>query len=216
MQWIAIDLTTRRAWLMQGETPVEQRRGSTPHDLIGDWDGPQIIAGLPDAPVVKVPCPVLPSGGAFPSVFQDSPPQLLPHAAAIAGFLASHENWDGIICLVGAMVHWVHVSANEIVSFQSSVVPETFAAFAAGVVDPNAFEAGLQAGLDRPERLLSHIASARVSGNEAIGRILGALVGTDLKGARMYWLGQQVAVIGESPIADAYAHALREQSVPVT
>ncbi|NCW70447.1 MAG: 2-dehydro-3-deoxygalactonokinase, partial [Marivivens sp.] len=179
------------------------------------WQGPQVIAGLPDAAVSHVPCKALPPSGQFGPVVQDSPAHRLPHSAAIAGFLASQDDWDGVICLVSTQVHWVHVSAGEIVSFLSSVTPETFAVFASGAMSTAAFDEGLAQAMDRPERILSHIASARVAGGDAVSRILGLLIGADLKGSRAYWLGQRVAVIGDGVIADGYTRALTAQSVPV-
>jgi 2-dehydro-3-deoxygalactonokinase len=215
MTWIAIDLTSGRSWLMDDHIPLAQRTGTTPEALIGDWQGPQVIAGLPDAAVARVPCKALPPSGQFGPVVQDSPTHQLPHSAAIAGVLASQVDWDGVICLVSSQIHWVHVSAGEIVSFQSSVTPETFAAFASGTMSTAAFDEGLAQAMDRPERILSHIASARVADGDAVSRILGLLIGADLKGSRAYWLGQRVAVIGDGVIADGYTRALTAQSVPV-
>ena len=215
MTWIAIDLTSGRSWLMDDHIPLAQRTGTTPEALIGDWQGPQVIAGLPNAPVTRVPCKALPPSGQFGPVVQDSPAHHLHHSAAIAGFLASQDDWDGVICLVSAQVHWVHVSAGEIVSFQNSVTPETFAAFASGPLTSASFDEGVAQAIDRPERILSHIASARVAEGDAVSRILGLLIGADLKGSRAYWLGQRVAVIGDGVIADGYARALTAQSVPV-
>ena len=211
MQWIAIDLTAQRAWLMDGENVLDERRGATPAALVGDWTGPQIIAGMPDAKEAQTPCKVLPVGGAFPTVKQASPAQRLPHAAAVAGFLDQHEDWDGIVCLVGPQVHWVHVSTGEIVSFASSVTP----ALAPTDWTADDFDRGFERGSDRPEWLLHLLASAQAAGAPD-GEVLGLLVGADLKAARPYVLGQQVAVIGDSPLVSAYVRALKSQGTPVT
>jgi phosphonate metabolism protein PhnN/1,5-bisphosphokinase (PRPP-forming) len=45
----------------------------------------------------------------------------------IAGFLALNPNWDGVICLPGTHSKWVHISAGEVVSFQTFLTGEMFA-----------------------------------------------------------------------------------------
>ncbi|OUD10153.1 hypothetical protein BVC71_01140 [Marivivens niveibacter] len=219
MQWIAIDLTTQRAWKMDGHSPIETRTGSTPAELIGDWTGPQVIAGLPDAPVLDVPCKATPENGAFPRVRQTNPQAQLPHTAAVAGLVAMDDRWDGVMIWVTGQVHWIHVSAGEIISFQSSALPQIYAPYAVDAPDADAFSAGVALGLDRPERMMAHLAALDamdLTAAQRAGQALGILTGTDLKSARAYWLGQQVTVVGSGPIADAYAQALAAQSAPVS
>jgi len=44
----------------------------------------------------------------------------------IAGFLRLNPKWDGIICLPGTHTKWAHVSAGEVVSFQTFMTGELF------------------------------------------------------------------------------------------
>ena len=126
----------------------------------------------------------------------------------IGGFLASRENWDGIICTQeGGISHWLHVSADEVVSCQSFLTPRLNEALG-GADSPD--EAALADSLSRPERLAAHLRAAEVAGKA--GALAGHLVGAELAAARPYWLGQQVAVIGDRL---GYAGALRAQGVPV-
>ena len=45
----------------------------------------------------------------------------------IAGFLSLNPGWDGVICLPGTHTKWVHISAGEVISFQTYMTGELFA-----------------------------------------------------------------------------------------
>jgi len=148
----------------------------------------------------------------------------------IAGFLALNPNWDGVICLPGTHTKWVHISANEVVSFQTFMTGEMFSLLSKSSVLRHSVgdglnEAGFKRGLDeamaRPERLAARLFSLRAEGllseqdpDMATGRLSGLLIGAELAGAKPYWLGQQVAVLGAGPLAKLYVDALATQSVP--
>ncbi|MRU15927.1 2-dehydro-3-deoxygalactonokinase [Roseovarius sp. A21] len=176
---------------------------------LGQGDGKlvRIGDGTPDA----LPAPVLPKGGATcPALTQDSPPDVIGAWVRIwiAGFLASRENWDGIICAQeGGISHWLHISADEVVSCQSFLTPRLNDALG-GADCPD--DTALADSLSRPERLAAHLRAAEVAGNA--GALTGHLIGAELAAARAYWLGQQVAVIGDRL---GYSGALRAQGVPV-
>ncbi len=163
--------------------------------------------GVPEA----VPAPVLPkSGGGCPALTQQTPADVIGAWVRIwiAGFLASRENWDGIICAQeGGISHWLHVSADEVVSCQSFLTPRLNEALGAAAAPD---EAALADSLSRPERLAAHLRAAEVAGNATA--LTGHLIGAELAAARPYWLGQQVAVIGDRL---GYAGALQAQGVPV-
>lgn len=148
----------------------------------------------------------------------------------IAGFLALNPNWDGVVCLPGTHTKWVHVSANEVVSFQTFMTGEMFSLLSKNSVlrhsvgsdlDEDGFKRGLDEAMARPERLAARLFSLRAEGllsaqdpNAATGRLSGLLIGAELAGAKPYWLGQQVAVLGAGPLAKLYVDALALQSVP--
>lgn len=159
----------------------------------------------------EVPAPVLPEQGrALPDLVQSSPPDRLDGWArvAVAGFLADKGDWDGVLCIAGADVsHWAHVSAGEVVSFQGFLTPRLVTALGgAGAADAQA----VADSLSRPERLATHLRSAAIAGRPEA--TTGHLVGAELAAARPYWLGQQVAVIGQDA---PQAAALMAQGVPV-
>ena len=76
--------------------------------------------------------------------------------------------------------------------------------------------------LARPEALTARLFSLRAEGlltglapGTAGSRASGLLIGLELAGARGYWLGTRLAVIGNGPLADLYAAALAAQGVTV-
>lgn len=156
----------------------------------------------------KVPCPALGSG----DVVQDQPRGMLDADArmAVAGHGLAQPNWDGLILLPGERSHWVHVSAGEIVSFQSFLTVRLARALGASErADMNA----LADTMARPERLAQQLDSAELGGNR--DALLGHLLGAEMAAARPYWLGQQVVVMGDDALAEGYAMALEAQGVPV-
>ena len=201
--------------------------------------------GWIDAPYHSVPCP--PPTGApvhapsddegirayvVPGVKQAMPPDVMRgEETQIAGFQALNPDFDGVLCLPGTHSKWAHVSAGEIVSFQTFMTGELFALLAGDSVlrhsvaadgwDAEAFGDALSEAISRPERLAARLFSLRadallngLDGKTARARLSGYLLGAELAAARPYWLGQQVAVIGADDIAGIYTAALEHQGAP--
>ncbi len=147
--------------------------------------------------------------GPLPAYVQESPKGRLDCAAArAAGLLAERPQFDGIACITGARCHWLRISAGELVAFQSSLTGRLIAAF--GEPDPGAgFEEAVSRSLSRPQALAADLAAAELGGQA--GAITGHFVGADLAAARPWWLGMEVVVIGDGPLAEAYAAALAGQ-----
>ena len=226
-------------------------------DVIGNWiHGPTTIVacgmvgarqGWIEAPYATVPCPAMPDGFVRPSVQNpDLTVHIIPgisqaqpadvmrgEETQIAGFLAQNKNWDGVICLPGTHTKWVHVSADEIVSFQTCMTGELFDTIAKHTVlrhsvagdgwDGDAFHAAVSDGLSRPEKLASRLFSLRAEGllnglppAAARARLSGLLIGAELAATKAYWLGQQIAVIGAGGLSKLYVDALAAQSAPAT
>lgn len=146
----------------------------------------------------------------------------------IAGALALSPGFDGILCLPGTHTKWAHVSAGEVVSFQTFMTGELFALLSEQSVlrhglqgagwDDAAFDAGLSDALSRPERIAARLFSLRAEGliagltaAQARARLSGLLIGIELAAARPYWLGQPVALIGSEGLSATYARALAAQ-----
>jgi 2-dehydro-3-deoxygalactonokinase len=223
--------------------------------LVADWlDGPtDVLAcgmvgsrqGWQEAPYSAVPCAPL---GASPVGATCADPRLRVHLVPglkqarpadvmrgeetqIAGFLAHNSGWDGVICLPGTHTKWAHVSAGEVVSFQTFMSGELYCTLARHSVlrhslagagwDPEAFAEGLSDGMARPERLAARLFGLRAadllentSADANRARLSGLLIGAELVAARPYWLGQQVALVGSPEVTEPYQHALGTQAVP--
>jgi 2-dehydro-3-deoxygalactonokinase len=199
--------------------------------------------GWHEAPYRQVPC--TPLGGTLAAVTTRDPrlklwiaPGLSQPAPAdvmrgeetqIAGFLALNPGWDGVICLPGTHSKWVHVSAGEVVSFQTFMTGEIFALLSRASVlrhcvegwDAPAFMAGFDAGFDRPDRLIARLFSIRAEAilhdlapAQARARLSGYLIGAELAAAKPFWLGAQVALIGAPALVQTYHTALAHLSIP--
>jgi len=226
-------------------------------ELINDWiDGPTTVVacgmvgsrqGWVEAPYAATPCPVMPEDftrapttdanltvHVIPGIKQDYPADVMRgEETQISGFLARNPGWDGVVCLPGTHTKWVHISAGEVVSFQTFMTGELFATISQQTVlrhsiagdgwDKDAFLSSLDTALARPERLASRLFSLRADGllhgmDGATGRarLSGLLIGAELAGAKPYWLGQQIAVIGDSGLSKLYIDALAPQAAPAT
>ncbi|MFK7940114.1 MAG: 2-dehydro-3-deoxygalactonokinase [Roseovarius sp.] len=215
--WIALGREAEGyvGYAVQGAQIMAQAQGADAgavRDQLHHPNADVVRIGVGEADVL--PAAVLPSTGqTVPPLHQDTPADVISAWVRIwgAGYLAAHPNWDGVmVVLHGDVVHWLHVSADEIVSSASSLTPRLFAVLAMGnaVVD----EAAMADTLSRPERLMTHLRSAEVRGDA--GACLGHFIGADLAAMRAYWLGQQAVVIGDGPLAQAYTQALGAQGVP--
>lgn len=222
---------------------------------ISAWDhaGVPIIAcgmvgakqGWIEAPYAAVPCKATPDGFTKPAagdldvhiiagLKQADPADVMRgEETQIAGFLALNKNWDGVICLPGTHTKWAHVSADEVVSFQTYMTGDLFAAISGNTVlkhsvnsddwDDTAFDGGVADAMARPERLAARLFSLRAEGllngmqnSTAKARLSGLLIGAELAGAKPYWLGQRIAVIGAGGLSALYVRALAAQSAPAT
>lgn len=151
----------------------------------------------------------------------------------IAGFLADTPDFDGVICLPGTHTKWVHISAGEVVSFQTYMTGEMFDllarqsvlrhCLAADGLAADAFDAALSETLSRPEKIAQMMFSIRAESvlaglepDAARARLSGLLIGAELAAAKPYWLGQNVAVVGAPLLVDLYARALESQGVFVS
>jgi 2-dehydro-3-deoxygalactonokinase len=147
----------------------------------------------------------------------------------IAGALLLTPGFDGVFCLPGTHSKWAQISAAEVVSFQTFMTGELFALLSTQSVlrhgmgegwDEGAFDEGVSDALSRPERVGAKLFSLRAEGllnglapAAARSRLSGLLIGTELAGAKPYWLGQRVRLIGAPALCANYARALATQGV---
>ncbi|MDZ4096362.1 MAG: 2-dehydro-3-deoxygalactonokinase [Paracoccaceae bacterium] len=167
----------------------------------------------------------------IPGLSQTSPADVMRgEETQIAGALAVMPGFDGILCLPGTHSKWVHVSAGEVVSFQTCMTGELFALLSKQSVlrhgmqtsgwNEQSFINSLADAISRPEKLTARLFSLRAEGliaglspDQARARLSGLLIGIELAATKPYWLGQNVVLIGESTLSDTYVRALALQGV---
>ena len=203
--------------------------------------------GWIEAPYATTPCAPTPSAfitaptttpgltvQIIPGIRQNNPADVMRgEETQTAGFLALNPGWDGVLCLPGTHSKWVHISAGEVVSFQTVMTGELFALIGTQSVlrhtvgtegwDDAAFASALSDTLSRPERMIGRLFSLRaehllhgLDGGTARARLSGLLIGAELAATRAYWLGQNIAVIGAGTLSRLYVTALAQQSVIAT
>lgn len=201
-----------RGFGMEGGQVLREVRAGDDAVVLDQFGAGATVLRLGEGSPDTLPTPVLPKGGAqFSGLMQNSPPDVAGGWTRlwIAGFLAVRPDWVGVVVVSeGDTRHWLHLSAGEVVSMQGVLTPRLQAALGGAVAaDPEA----IADTMSRPERLAAHLHAAEVSGRS--DTLTGHLIGAELAAARMYWLGQQVAVFGpdDAPLAGA----LQGQGVPV-
>ena len=148
----------------------------------------------------------------------------------VAGFLSEQPKFDGVLVMLGTHSKWVHISAGEIVSFQTFITGEIYALLAHQSVlkhsiavtgwDDIAFEVALAETISRPESAAAKLFSLRAaslvgdqSAEVARARLSGLLIGLELAATRPYWLGQNLAVVAATNAGEIYAKALSLQGL---
>ncbi|MQQ09262.1 hypothetical protein GFB49_12415 [Epibacterium sp. SM1979] len=248
-QWIAVvrDGDTLSIWKMRDQQVEHTQRQVigptvTAEDLAGilsqtGWNAvPVVAAGLDDCEKVSVPTapaqvPIRRSDFGETSVFtlaeisQTHPcGQLQGDATKIAGFLSLNPNWDGVICVVGNSSTWAQISADEVVSFETTLTPTLARSLGfTSPADTAVLTSALEDTLSRPEALAARLSSAvwsrKAHPNTAdlsASQGWGALLGAELAATRPYWLGQNLALIAAADVSPIYEAAFQSQFLPVT
>jgi len=166
----------------------------------------------------------------LPGVSQNAPADVMRgEETQIAGFLSQQPDFDGVICLPGTHTKWVHISAGEIVSFQTVMTGELFALLSTESVlrhsigdgwDAAAFDAAVSEAISRPQAIAAKLFTLRAesllhdqSPDVARARLSGLLVGLELAATKPYWLGQNIALIGTADLNRLYAAAMAAQGL---
>lgn len=197
--------------------------------------------GWIEAPYSAVPCTPMAPRLAIPEVRdtrldvrvvpglrQVSPPDVMRgEETQIAGFLARSPEFDGVLCLPGTHTKWVQISAGEVVSFRTAMTGELFATLTKHSVlqhstpdgwNADTFAEAVGDAMTKPEALASKLFQIRAAhllegATDGVSRLSGLLIGAELAATRPYWLGQQVAIIGDAALAGHYSQALALQGV---
>ena len=168
----------------------------------------------------------------LPGVSQENPADVMRgEETQISGFLADNPKFDGVLCLPSAHTKWAHISAGEVVSFRTFMTGEMFSVMSKHSIlsqsvqdkgwDDIEFENSVSDGMSSPQLVGARLFGLRAEGllknlspATAKARLSGLLIGLELAGSRPYWLGQNIAIIGEPTLSALYAAALRVQDAP--
>ena len=198
--------------------------------------------GWREAPYRAVPCTPIDATGILhvptrdprlrfhiaPGLSQSRPADVMRgEETQVAGILALHPGFDGVVCHPGTHSKWVQVSAGEVVSFQTYMTGELFALLSTQSVlrhgmadgwDAASFDEGLSDALSRPDRIAARLFALRaefllhgMAPAQARARLSGLLIGIELAGSKPYWLGQRVMLVGAPALAASYTRALAAQ-----
>ena len=204
--------------------------------------------GWKEAAYLKAPCPPINkekiiqvetydqriSVSIVPGIMQTSPPDVMRgEETQIAGYLSKNPDFDGIICLPGTHTKWVHISANEIVSFKTFMTGEIFLSLSERSIlkssvqsndfDPTSFLEAFEDTYSNPALLSSKLFGLRAadllentSTKFLKSKLSGYLIGCELAGAKSYWLGQNMIMIGNNDLCILYQKALQKLGLTAT
>ena len=169
-----------------------------------------------------------------PGIMQISPPDVMRgEETQIAGYFSKNPNFDGVICLPGTHTKWVHLSAGEIVSFRTFMTGEIFLSLSEHSIlknsvdsenfDQTSFLEAFEDIYSSPALLSSKLFQIRaldllekVAAKSLKSKLSGYLVGAELAGAKNYWLGQKIVIIGNDDLSILYKKALEKLGLDAT
>ena len=170
----------------------------------------------------------------IPGIMQKSPPDVMRgEETQIAGYLSKNPDFDGIICLPGTHTKWVHISAGEIVSFKTFMTGEIFLSLSEHSIlkssvqsddlDLTSFLEAFEDTYSNPALLSSKLFGLRAAdllektSNKLLkAKLSGYLIGSELAGAKSYWLGQNIVMIGNDDLCILYQKALKKLGLHAT
>ena len=165
---------------------------------------------------------------------QKSPPDVMRgEETQIGGYLSKNPDFDGIICLPGTHTKWVHISAGEIVSFKTFMTGEIFLSLSERSIlkssvqsndfDLTSFLEAFEDTYSNPALLSSKLFGLRAadllentSTKFLKSKLSGYLIGSELAGAKSYWLGQNIVMIGNDDLCVLYEKALEKLGLDAT
>ena len=152
-------------------------------------------------------------------------------AGLLAGFNSTEPNNPlSTVCLPGTHSKWVTLNNEKIEHFATFMTGEVFSLLSEKSMlrhtvrsddwDNTAFLEGVTTSIEEPQNLLSNCFRLRASDlldglsfASARSRLSGLIIGSELAGAKSYWSGQTVALIGEPALSQLYADSLNSLGV---
>jgi 2-dehydro-3-deoxygalactonokinase len=146
----------------------------------------------------------------------------------LLGLASTAPGYVGLVCMPGTHSKWARLDGTRIAGFSTAMTGEMFELLKThsvlrhslggeldGPAREDGFDAGAQAGLDRPEDLLGQLfrvrASALLSGQTpdwCAGYLSGLLIGTEIAANRHLIGTDPVPLIGSSALCELYAKVL--------
>ena len=150
----------------------------------------------------------------LPGIRQKSPEDVMRgEEIQIAGILDLLPDFDGVICLPGTHTKWVSISAGEIICFRTFMTGEVFSLLGEQSVlqhsidhkswDDTSFLFAVGESFSDSKLILSRLFHLRARSlfdedlmKQTRSRLSGLLIGSELSGARVFWLGQNIMISG--------------------
>nr|WP_067288915.1 2-dehydro-3-deoxygalactonokinase [Marinobacterium profundum] len=163
-----------------------------------------------------------------PGLKQQTPADVMRgEETQVAGLLAAHPGFEGVVCLPGTHSKWVRVHEGQLTAFQTFMTGELYALLATQSVlrhsvaaqgwDDAAFAGAIATALQNPADVSGRLFSLRAEAlladlapQTARARLSGYVIGLELAAARAYWDGQPVAIIGATQLGLHYSQGLQQ------
>ena len=166
-----------------------------------------------------------------PGLKQNDPPDIMRGEETQAlGIITKYNNFDGVVCFTGTHSKWVQIVGNEIISFETFMTGELFQIISqysilkksissANFNKSLAIEYAMISFLEpqkfskklfelRARNLIQNLNSSKIS-----SAISGLTIGLEIAGSRKFWMGNDVILVGTSPMVDIYQAILKKQKI---
>lgn len=167
----------------------------------------------------------------LPGAMQSTPPDVMRgEETQIAGYVAANPKFAGTLCLPGTHTKWAEIADGRILGFRTFMTGELFALLSGQSVlrfslagegwDDAAFVEAAENAFSLPQEIAASLFGLRAASliedagpAVARARLSGLLIGLELAGTRDYWQDREVAIIGDTGLAERYATLLAQRGV---
>lgn len=162
-----------------------------------------------------------------PGVMQHHPADIMRgEETQIAGFINKNLDFNGVVCLPGTHAKWANIKEGQITSFKTFMTGELFGVISSHTLirhstsikgwNQDSFEAAVLEGFNNPGSIASNLFSLRsesivndLKRDQARSTLSGLLLGVELNGAKNFWQGNNVTLIGSELLSNNYHQGLK-------
>ena len=166
-----------------------------------------------------------------PGLKQNNPPDVMRgEETQSLGIITEYNNFDGVVCFTGTHSKWVQIVGNEIISFETFMTGELFQiisqysilkqSISTKKIDVNLASEYALITLSDPHKFTKNLFELRaknlinnLNSTEVLSCLSGLTIGLEIAGSREYWLGNEVVLVGSSPMIDIYQLILSKQNI---